>query len=339
MADIDSSSTGGKKEELTLFLPPGFRFHPTDEELITHYLSKKAMNNDFSVISIGEVDLNKVEPWDLPWKAKMGEKEWYFFCVRDKKYPTGLRTNRATAKGYWKATGKDREIFRGRFLIGMKKTLVFYMGRAPKGEKSNWIMHEYRLEGEIQNYEWVICRVFHKTAGGKKISISDLFPVMNSTIAAGTAGGAGGGGGGKASPITSLTDQSSSSYAFSDVPCFSNTNQLDIKDYIIKHDSSPAPPPPPPPPPPPSFPMMNPIQQYPDQPLIQDQTFMMNSVDYMKQNMKTEFVSMSDQEYTCMGDDDDIPVLSHWETDRPPFQGPEISALQMGSGGLWFFDP
>ncbi|GFP90378.1 NAC domain-containing protein 100 [Phtheirospermum japonicum] len=104
-------------------LPPGFRFHPTDEELITHYLSPKALNIDFSSIVVGEVDLNKVEPWDLPWKAKMGEKEWYFFCVRDKKYPTGSRTNRATNSGYWKATGKDKEIYRAKTLVGMKKTL------------------------------------------------------------------------------------------------------------------------------------------------------------------------------------------------------------------------
>ncbi|KAL1141521.1 hypothetical protein V6Z11_A11G035800 [Gossypium hirsutum] len=170
------------EEDDIMDLPPGFRFHPTDEELIHQYLYKKVLGISFSSIAIGEVDLNKSEPWDLPWKAKMGEKEWYFFCVRHRKYPTGLRTNRATDSGYWKATGKDKEIYMGKSLVGMKKTLVFYQGRAPKGAKTNWVMHEYRLDGKfsIQNLpktaknEWVICRVFQKSSDGKKIPISSL---------------------------------------------------------------------------------------------------------------------------------------------------------------------
>lgn len=170
------------EEDEQMELPPGFRFHPTDEELITHYLSQKVLDNYFCARAIGEVDLNKCEPWDLPWRAKMGEKEWYFFCVIDRKYPTGLRTNRATDAGYWKATGKDKEIYRAKRLVGMKKTLVFYKGRAPKGEKTNWVMHEYRLEGKTPVYnppktaknDWVICRIFEKSCGGKKTHISGL---------------------------------------------------------------------------------------------------------------------------------------------------------------------
>lgn len=54
---------GDAKEET---LPPGFRFHPTDEELITHYLQNKISDADFSCRAIGDVDLNKCEPWDLP---------------------------------------------------------------------------------------------------------------------------------------------------------------------------------------------------------------------------------------------------------------------------------
>jgi len=47
-------------------LPPGFRFHPTDEELITHYLAWKAADPRFAPRAVGEADLNKCEPWDLP---------------------------------------------------------------------------------------------------------------------------------------------------------------------------------------------------------------------------------------------------------------------------------
>ncbi|KAE9619792.1 putative transcription factor NAM family [Lupinus albus] len=167
------------KAEEPLDLPPGFRFHPTDEEIITYYLTQKVLNNNFSAISMGEADFNKCEPWDLPKKAKMGEKDnWFFFCQRDRKYPTGMRTNRATQSGYWKATGKDKEIYKGKGnLVGMKKTLVFYRGRAPKGEKTNWVIHEFRLEGKYANYnlpkvakdEWVVSRVFHKNTDVRKI--------------------------------------------------------------------------------------------------------------------------------------------------------------------------
>ncbi|XP_072977168.1 NAC domain-containing protein 100 [Typha angustifolia] len=160
----------GKEESL----PPGFRFHPTDEELITYYLTHKLSEANFSARAIAEVDLNKCEPWDLPGKAKMGEKEWYFFSLRDRKYPTGIRTNRATSAGYWKTTGKDKEIYGSQTneLVGMKKTLVFYKGRAPRGEKTNWVMHEYRLHSKSVSKsnkdEWVVCRVFMKSSGGKK---------------------------------------------------------------------------------------------------------------------------------------------------------------------------
>jgi len=56
------------KDEDQMVLPPGFRFHPTDEELISHYLYKKVNDINFSARAIGEVDLNKSEPWDLPCK-------------------------------------------------------------------------------------------------------------------------------------------------------------------------------------------------------------------------------------------------------------------------------
>ncbi|MQL96253.1 hypothetical protein Taro_028931 [Colocasia esculenta] len=201
-------------------LPPGFRFHPTDEELILHYLRNRAASLPCPVSVVAEVDIYKFDPWDLPGelsptlppsllppsspssffrspllfltgaemhgvvmaaKAMYGDREWYFFSPRDRKYPNGVRPNRAAGSGYWKATGTDKVITAapGGMGIGVKKALVFYRGRPPKGSKTNWIMHEYRLaenpaaaharplkasrETSMRLDDWVLCRIYKKS--------------------------------------------------------------------------------------------------------------------------------------------------------------------------------
>ncbi|KAJ0231089.1 Protein SOMBRERO [Hirschfeldia incana] len=165
--EIGSSSAVAGGGQLSV--PPGFRFHPTEEELLHYYLKKKVSYEPIDLDVIREVDLNKLEPWELKEKCRIGsgpQNEWYFFSHKDKKYPTGTRTNRATAAGFWKATGRDKSIhLNSSKKVGLRKTLVFYTGRAPHGHKTEWIMHEYRLddnENEIQEDGWVVCRVFKK---------------------------------------------------------------------------------------------------------------------------------------------------------------------------------
>ncbi|XP_030512798.1 NAC transcription factor 32-like [Rhodamnia argentea] len=159
-------------------LPPGFRFYPTDQELILHYLKEKVSSSSNPFLSvIADVDIYKYNPWELPGKAVFGEEEWFFFSPRNRKYPNGTRPNRTTAVGYWKATGGDKPILDSSEsqCLGVKKALTFYRGRPPKGVKTSWVMHEYRLLEHNRHYshrlggtllldDWVLCRVRRKSS-------------------------------------------------------------------------------------------------------------------------------------------------------------------------------
>ncbi|CAH1452846.1 unnamed protein product [Lactuca virosa] len=178
--------------ESELNLPPGFRFHPTDEELVVHYLCRKSQTAEeiYGVAPpppiIADVDLYKHDPWELPDLALFGTNEWYFFTPRDRKYPNGSRPNRVTGNGYWKATGADKPIKRKsdpNTIVGIKKALVFYTGKGVKGIKTNWIMHEYRLpmlnttpskHTTISKLDdWVLCRLYNKKNNPKVKIISE----------------------------------------------------------------------------------------------------------------------------------------------------------------------
>ncbi|BBH01537.1 NAC domain containing protein 1 [Prunus dulcis] len=166
-------------------LPPGFRFHPRDEELVCDYLLKKVTQTDSTLMI--EVDLNKCEPWDIPETACVGGKEWYFYSQRDRKYATGLRTNRATATGYWKATGKDRPILRKGSLVGMRKTLVFYRGRAPKAENPTGSCMNFGLKVPLVCLKSLLTRVFYKNreiAAKPSMGISCYDDTSNSSLPA-----------------------------------------------------------------------------------------------------------------------------------------------------------
>ncbi|KAA8523856.1 hypothetical protein F0562_010279 [Nyssa sinensis] len=205
MESADSSSGSPQPH-----LPPGFRFHPTDEELVVHYLKKKAASAPLPVAIIAEIDLYKFDPWELPAKAAFGEQEWYFFSPRDRKYPNGARPNRAATSGYWKATGTDKPILTsdGTQKVGVKKALVFYGGKPPKGIKTNWIMHEYRLienklntkppgsdlgnkKGSLRLDDWVLCRIYKKNNAQRPLdhdrddAINDMLAQIPPSIPAG----------------------------------------------------------------------------------------------------------------------------------------------------------
>ncbi|KAJ4917197.1 NAC domain-containing protein 17 [Raphanus sativus] len=166
----ESCLKGGK------FSAPGFRFHPTDEELVMYYLKRKMCKRRLRVNAIGVVDVYKLDPEELPRQSvlKTGDRQWFFFTPRSRKYPNAARSGRCTATGYWKATGKDRVIVYNSRSVGLKKTLVFYRGRAPSGERTDWVMHEYTMDeeelGRCKNAKeyYALYKLFKKSGAGPK---------------------------------------------------------------------------------------------------------------------------------------------------------------------------
>ncbi|XP_027909833.1 NAC domain-containing protein 90-like [Vigna unguiculata] len=134
--------------------PPGFRFFPTEEELVGFYLRNKldgSINAAAAAIDrvIPVVDINSLEPWNLPTLAgelcRGDTEQWFFFSPGQEREARGGRPSRTTSCGYWKATGSPGYVYSSdNRVIGVKKSMVFYKGKAPMGRKTKWKMNEYR---------------------------------------------------------------------------------------------------------------------------------------------------------------------------------------------------
>lgn len=73
-------------------------------------------------------------------------KQWFFFIPIQDREARGGRPTRLTTHGFWKATGTPGYVYssNNNRIIGGKRTMVFYKGRAPNGEKTQWKMNEYK---------------------------------------------------------------------------------------------------------------------------------------------------------------------------------------------------
>ncbi|EYU45740.1 hypothetical protein MIMGU_mgv1a021075mg, partial [Erythranthe guttata] len=159
--------------------PPGYRFAPKDEELITEYLVKKINNQPIPIDDIRVVDFYKYNPDTYSGKyPTLGDNEWYFFTLRNKKNPKGSRPDRTANNGYWRATTADTPIKNiDGVTIGSKRSLNFWEGLHPnRSIKTDWIMHEFiaatnnqqpsrnkRDRNDTKFDDWALCRI-HKRA-------------------------------------------------------------------------------------------------------------------------------------------------------------------------------
>ncbi|KAB2087025.1 hypothetical protein ES319_A04G075100v1 [Gossypium barbadense] len=152
-------------------IAPGFRFYPTEEELVSFYLHHKLEmeREDLNRLMdrvIPIVNIYEFNPWDLPqfsvYLCHKDPEQWFFFIPRQESEARGGKPKRRTTTGYWKATGSP----------GVKRTMVFYKGRAPNGIKTEWKMNEYKAieQGASSisatptlRHEFSLCRVYKKS--------------------------------------------------------------------------------------------------------------------------------------------------------------------------------
>ncbi|KAF8048855.1 hypothetical protein N665_2369s0001 [Sinapis alba] len=131
-------------------IPVGFRFYPTEVELISFYLRFQLHGGNATIHSLIPIlDVFSVEPTQLPnlagERCRGDAEQWLFFVPRQEREARGGRPSRTTGLGYWKATGSPGSVFSpDNREIGVKKTMVFYIGKAPTGRKTKWKMNEYK---------------------------------------------------------------------------------------------------------------------------------------------------------------------------------------------------
>ncbi|KAL0642386.1 hypothetical protein Bca4012_040676 [Brassica carinata] len=167
--------------------PVGFRFSPTGQELINHYLKNKVLDKPWLVDeAINEINICAHDPKFLPALSKLDSKDlvWYFFCRREYHVSEKKKgTKRTTPSGFWKATGVDRKIRDKGVEIGIKKTLVYYEGKSTNGAWTPWVMHEYHITSlppSQRNY--VICQVMYKGADGDSLYGNNSNELSHSTM-------------------------------------------------------------------------------------------------------------------------------------------------------------
>ncbi|PSR86471.1 NAC domain-containing protein [Actinidia chinensis var. chinensis] len=157
-------------------MPPGYRFYPTEEELISFYLRNKLQGRREEMDRVIPVlEVFELEPWHLPKLSgklcRRDTEQWFFFAPRQEREAHGGRPSRTMASGYWKATGSPGYVYSSdNRVIGVQKTMVFYKGKAPAGRKTKWKMHEYRaIEQQAGcavpklRHELSLCRVYVKS--------------------------------------------------------------------------------------------------------------------------------------------------------------------------------
>ncbi|KAK4369270.1 hypothetical protein RND71_013062 [Anisodus tanguticus] len=136
---VEGKSKSSDEEEKMML--PGFRFHPTDEELVGFYLRRKVENKKIKIDLIKEVDIYKHDPWDLPSDSDQRE------CI-------GLK--------------KSLVYYRGSAGKGAKTDWMMHEFRLPPITSNSHLPKHKNIAPEAE--VWTLCRIFKRITSYKRFT-------------------------------------------------------------------------------------------------------------------------------------------------------------------------
>ncbi|CAM0903408.1 unnamed protein product [Alopecurus aequalis] len=190
MAEGSEEKNVGGEENPGPF-PPGFRFIPTDEEMIEYYLLPRLQGRPH-VPNDAIIDdyVYSCHPDDLllngKYKDKGQDDAWYFLSSRARKYVNGDRPSRSTddGRGRWKAsTGSTTEVTPRGNVQYCHRVLNYFDGPSYKDEdKGKWLMKELTVpqyENKLDDHgdmsekrktldKFAMCKIYLTTREKKK---------------------------------------------------------------------------------------------------------------------------------------------------------------------------
>ncbi|CAF1697361.1 hypothetical protein HID58_050616 [Brassica napus] len=147
-------------------LPVGYRFHPTEQELILHYLLPKAFSSPLPSSIIPVFDVFFSHPLTFPGDQE--ERQRYFFSKKRQEVSSNdHRIKISSGNGYWKPIRKERGVIVCGRTVGIRRTLVFYgtNNTSSSSNKTRWCMTEYCLAGFSSTKvfgEWAVYKVYKR---------------------------------------------------------------------------------------------------------------------------------------------------------------------------------
>ncbi|XP_026439159.1 NAC domain-containing protein 2-like [Papaver somniferum] len=162
------------------YIAPGFKFLPSDDELVFIYLTRKIQDPEgFQPPFIPVMNVYDYLPRELLEENE--DKDAYFFTPRNKIYENGSRAARTVkgGPGYWRAGPPKKEIKDvDDRTAAYKNSLRFFQGKSKKTDGTDWQMKEFVMcqdekekagcssSSSMKLDDWVLTHIYLKKNGG-----------------------------------------------------------------------------------------------------------------------------------------------------------------------------